>query len=394
MPWSTSSSMSLRLEFVLEALQLRGSFAELCARYGISEKSGYKWRARFLADGPAGLEDRSHATHQCPHRMSDALTELLCAYRRKHPSWGARKLRGPLIKAHPQFTWPAPSTLTAALGRAGLLVSRPRRARSAHPAFPLTPAVDPNDVWSTDFKGEFRTGDGRYCFPLTAMDGASRMLLACRGRTQINSAETQATFRRLFQTYGLPLVIRSDNGTPFASTAIRGLSRLNVWWLRLGITPERIRPGRPQENGAHERMHRTLKAETTHPPAATARAQQHRFDAFRREYNEERPHEALGQVPPATRYTSSPRPFPERLPPIEYPTHFETRGVNSNGCFRWHSHWVFLTTSLLGERVGLDRIAEERWLLYFGTLLLGDFSPLTNDVTPLTELPVSPINPV
>lgn len=393
MPWSTSSPMSLRLEFVLDALQARTTFAALCASYGISEKTGYKWRARFLAGGPAALTDRSHAPRHCPHRISAALAALLCAERRAHPTWGARKLRARLLAAHPTLPWPAASTLTAALDRAGLVAHRPRRARGAHPAFPLTQPVAPNDVWSTDFKGEFRTGDGRYCYPLTVLDGASRLLLACRARPRIASRDTQASFRRLFETYGLPRVIRSDNGPPFASTALRGLSRLNVWWLRLGIVPERIRPGCPQENGVHERMHRTLKAEATRPPGAHCQAQQRRFDAFRREYNEERPHEALGQVPPATRYTPSARAYPRVLPPVEYPAHFETRRVGSHGRFRWQSRSIFLTKSLVGEPIGLDRIDETRWAVYFGAQLLGQFTPHTGTFIELQHLPHSPPPP-
>jgi transposase InsO family protein len=386
--------MSLRLEFVMEALQHRSSFAELCARYGISEKTGYKWRARFLAAGPRGLADRSHAPHHCPHRTAAAVTALLCAARRAHPAWGARKLLVPLGQQHPALVWPAASTLTAILARAGLVVPRPHRARGAHPAFPLTVPDEPNAVWSTDFKGEFRTRDGRYCYPLTIMDGATRLLLACRARHQISSAETQATFRTVFQTHGLPRVIRSDNGTPFASTGLRGLSRLNVWWLRLGIVPERIRPGHPQENGAHERLHRTLKAETTRPPAATCRGQQRVFNHFAHEYNTERPHEALGQVPPATCYTPSPRPYPARLPELEYPAHYEVRRVGSNGCFSWRVTSVFLSHSLIDQRVGFDCVAEDRWAVYFGPLLLGHFTPRTRTVIALADLPVSPIIPV
>jgi putative transposase len=386
-PWRTSSPMSLRLECVREALQARIPFAELCARYGISEKTGYKWRARFLADGPEALHDRSHAPHTCPHRMPAALEALLCAARRAHPTWGARKLRVRLVAAHPTEPWPAASTLTAVLDRAGLVAHRPRRPRGAHPAFPLTVPVAPNDVWSVDFKGEFRTGDGRYCYPLTVMDGASRLLLACRARERIDGAETQASFRRLFQTHGLPRVMRSDNGTPFAGPGLRGLSRLNVWWLRLGITPERIHRGCPHENGGHERMHRTLKAEATRPPSAHCRAQQRRFDAFRREYNQERPHEALGQVAPATQYTPSPRPFPTVLPPVEYPGHYDTRRVGSSGHFRWRTQAIFLTKSLVGEAIGFDRIDERQWAVYFGPQLLGQFTPHTGSIIELAHLP-------
>lgn len=387
MPWRASSPMSLRLEFVLEALRARTTFADLCARYGVSEKTGYKWRARFLAGGPDALRDRSHAPHTCPHHMPARLEALLWAERHAHPTWGARKLRARLLAAHPADAWPAPSTLTASLVRAGLVVPRPRRAHAAHPAFPLTVPVEPNDVWSVDFKGEFRTGDGRYCYPLTVMDGATRALLACRARLRIDGAETRSSFHRLFQRHGLPRVIRSDNGTPFAGPGLRGLSRLSVWWCRLGIRPERIHRGCPQENGAHERMHRTLKADTTRPPRAHCRAQQRCFDAFRHEYNTERPHEALGLVPPATRYAPSPRPYSPVLAPLEYPAHYERRRVGSSGHFRWRSRSTFLTKSLAGEDIGLAPVDGEHWLAYFGPQLLGQFTPHTGAFLELAHLP-------
>lgn len=387
MPWRASSPMSLRLEFIHEALLARTTFAEVCARYGISEKTGYKWRARFLAGGPTALQDRSHAPHTCPHRMSARLVELLCAERDAHPAWGARKLRPRLVAAHPDEVWPAASTLTAALKQTGRVAARPRREPRPHLAFALTEPVAPNDVWSVDFKGEFRTGDGRYCYPLTVMDGASRMLLACRARLRIDGAETRASFHQLFQRHGLPRVIRSDNGSPFAGPGLRGLSRLNVWWLRLGIRPERIHRGCPQENGAHERMHRTLKAATTRPPRAHCRAQQRCFDVFRREYNTERPHEALGQVPPATQYVPSPRPYLTRLPPLDYPAHYERRRVGSNGHFRWQARSIFLTKSLVGEDIGFAPVDETRWLAYFGPQLLGQFTPHTGGFIELAHLP-------
>ena len=396
MPWSPSSPMSLRLEFVAEALTARSSFRALCARYGISEKTGYKWRARFLADGPDGLADRSHAPHHCPHRIPAALEAQLLAERKTHPTWGARKLRAVLAAAAPGCAWPAASTLTAALGRAGVLAPRPRPAARpvGHPAFLAGPPAAPNDVWSVDFKGEFRTGDGRYCYPLTVLDGASRMLLACRARTRISGVETRRTFERLFASHGLPTAIRSDNGAPFATTAVRGLSVLSAWWVRLDIALQRIRPGCPQENGAHERMHRTLKAEATLPPRATAAAQQRCFDAFRREYNDVRPHEALGQVAPATRYSPSPRRYSARLPPLEYPLTFEERLISPNGGFRWGGRAIFLTKALVGERVGFDRIADEQYAVYFGALLLGHFTPRNGTMIDVARLPVSPIIPV
>jgi putative transposase len=388
--------MSLRLEFVQEALLGREPFAAVCARHGISEKTGYKWRARFLAEGPAGLADRSHVPHHCPQRLAPELAALACAARRRHPTWGARKLLVELAAQYPDHAWPAPSTLTAALRRAGLIAAAPRRrripARSGGGA--LTRAQAPNDVWSTDFKGEFRTQDGHYCYPLTVLDGASRYLLTCQARPHIRTTETRATFEGLFRTYGLPHVIRSDNGVPFASVGLRGLSTLNVWWLRLGIWPERIRRGCPQENGVHERMHRTLKAEATIPAAASGRAQQRRFDAFRAEYNTVRPHEALGQVPPAARYAPSPRPYPARLPEVAYPAGYEIRRVTASGCFRWHSEAIFLTKSLAGETVGLTCLAAEEWVVYFGPLCLGLFTPRLGTVIELEQCPVFSVSSV
>jgi transposase InsO family protein len=386
--------MSLRLEFVQEALLAADSFRAVCARYGISEKTGYKWRARFLEAGPPGVTDRPHTALRCPHRTPAGLVDALCAARRAHPTWGARKLRAFLLAQQPRKPWPAPSTITGLLAQAGLVTPRRRRPAGAHLRFPRTEAREPNDVWTADFKGEFRTLDRAYCYPLTVQDAASRFLLGCDAERRITEPGTRARFVALFRTFGLPAVLRTDNGVPFASPAIRGLSTLSVWWLRLGISLERIRRGHPEENGAHERFHRTLKAETTRPPAATCRAQQRVFRRFRTEYNDLRPHEALGQSPPAAHYVPSLRPYPERLPALEYPAHFETRLVAANGAFRWHTHGVFLTTVLQHLPIGLEPVADGEWTIHFGALLLGLFSERTNRVIDLNNLPVSPIHPV
>ncbi len=215
-----------------------------------------------------------------------------------------------------------------------------RRRRIGHPGRPSTGMDHPNQVWAADFKGHFKTGDGIYCYPLTVTDGYSRYLLACHGLLSTACADAKPIFTRPFRAYGLPERIRTDNGVPFATNTLARLSSLSAWWVRLGILPELIEPGKPQQNGRHERMHRTLKAETTHPPAATRRGQQRRFDAFRQEFNHERPHEALGQQTPAAHYTPSARPFPEKLAPLEYPAHFERRYVSANGCIRGNHHFV------------------------------------------------------
>jgi putative transposase len=236
-------------------------------------------------------------------------------------------------------------------------------------------------VWTADFKGHFRTRDSLYCYPLTVKDGFSRFLLGCKGLLSTEHEGVEPVFERLFREYGLPGVIRTDNGVPFATQAIRRLSRLAVWWIKLGIVPELIEPGHPEQNGRHERMHRTLKAETAKPPAANLRAQQRVFDRFRREYNEERPHEAIGQRTPASLYHPSARAYPDKLPAIEYPGHFEVRRVSRNGGVRWRCHrsqgpgqpWLNVSHVLAGEYVGLEEVDTEIWSVYFGSVLLGRF---------------------
>jgi hypothetical protein len=231
----------------------------------------------------------------------------------------------------------------------------------------------PNVIWTADYKGQFRLGNARYCFPLTVQDGFSRYLLTCRGLSGTTTQECRPVFQRLFQEYGLPEIFRTDNGVPFATQALGRLSQLSVWWIRLGIYPELIEPSHPEQNGRHERMHRTLKRATARPPAPTPRSQQQRFDLFRDEYNHVRPHEALGDATPASCYTRSPRPYPSSLPPLEYPPHFEVRLVSANGGIRWLSDWVNVSHVLGGEYVGLEEVDEGEWDLYFGRLRLGRF---------------------
>jgi transposase InsO family protein len=248
---------------------------------------------------------------------------------------------------------------------------RPQRRRIGHPGKPTTLILAPNDVWSADYKGQFRTGNGRYCYPLPVADGFSRYLLGCQALTSTAVAEAKPIFTRLFHEYGLPTRIRTDNGVPFATTTLGRLSTLSAWWVRLGILPEFIEPGRPAQNGRHERMHRTLKAETTRPAAGSLAAQQRRFNTFRAEFNHERPHEALDQQTSATCYAPSPRPMPDRVPPLEYPDRFEVRYVSANGGIRWNCRWVNVSTVCIGEYVGLEEIADGLWNVYFGPLRLG-----------------------
>jgi transposase InsO family protein len=302
------------------------------------------------------------------------VVELLANARKAHPFWGARKLIRWLARRHPHLSLPAPSTAGDILKTLGLVKPRRRRRQLSSLPHPLTEASRPNQVWTADFKGQFKTGDGRYCYPLTVADSYSRYLLACRSQLSVETIATKKNFQQLFGEYGLPEVIRTDNGVPFAApTAIGRLSRLSVWWIRLGIRPELIQPSHPEQNGRHERMHRTLKAQTTRPAAGNASAQQRRFDSFRAEFNYERPHETLQDRPPADLYKPSPRPLPPRLPPPEYPGHFEVRKVSKNGGIRWKKGWVNISHSLLEEYVGLEEVDDGVWSLYFGPALLGRF---------------------
>jgi putative transposase len=240
--------------------------------------------------------------------------------------------------------------------------------------------TEANGVWTADFKGHFRTRDGYYCYPLTVVDGYSRFLLGCQSLLSTRIELAKPVFRRLFLEYGLPRIIRTDNGVPFATTALGRLSTLSVWWIRLGIRPELIEPAHPQQNGRHERMHRTLKAEATRPPCANRGAQQARFNRFRAEYNDVRPHEAIGQQVPASLYTPSPRRLPDKLPALEYPTHFEVRLVSNNGGIRWSCEWVNVTHTLGGEYVGLEEVGDGLWDVYFGPLKLGRMDERTKRI--------------
>lgn len=373
MPWRVQTPMSTRRDFIEDWLHGLYTMTELCARYGISRRVGYKWIARFETGGLPGLEDQRRTPHSSPTRIGTDIATALLAARRAHPTWGPRKLLPYLERRHPTWPWPVASTVGALLKREGLVATRRRRPQPGHPGRPTSPIDHPNAVWTADFKGQFRLRSGDYCYPLTVVDAYSRYLLGCQGLPTTAHIPTQTVFERLFREYGLPARIRTDNGVPFATSALARLSQLSRWWITLGILPELIEPGRPDQNGRHERMHRTLKAEATKPPRATFAAQQRRLTAFRREYNEERPHEALGQAPPASVYLPSPRPYPRRPAPIEYPGHYERRLVSRNGGVRWKNAWVNVSHVLAEDYVGLEEVADGIWAVYFGPVLLGRF---------------------
>lgn len=370
MPWSQLSPMDQKTQFIADCLRRSLSITELCQQYGISRKSGYKWIERYAREGPAGLGERSRRPHVCPTQTPEAIVQALIEARERHPSWGAKKLLALLSRRHPDRAWPARSTVCDLLERHGLVRKPRRRRRVGHPGQPSATMSAPNAVWCADFKGQFKTRDGVYCYPLTVTDGYSRYLLGCQAFSTA-VAEAQPVFARLFREFGLPERIRTDNGVPFATTTLARLSSLSAWWVRLGILPELIEPGKPQQNGRHERMHKTLKAETTHPPAGNRAAQQKRFNTFRDEFNHERPHEAIEMHTPASLYQPSPRPLPSKLSPFDYPGHFEVRYVSFNGGIRWKRDWVNVSIVCAGEYVGLEEIDNGVWNVYFGPLKLG-----------------------
>lgn len=373
MPWKEQSPMDQR-KFLIDDF-IHGDFTvtELASRFGVSRKTAYKWIRRFEDHGREGLADHSRRPHTSPNRTSDSIAEAILLLRKRHPLWGAKKLIWVLEKRHPDVDWPARSMVCDLLKRNDMIKDRRRRIYPGHLGRPTTPMDSPNEIWCADFKGEFKTKDGIYCYPLTISDGYSRFLLGCKGLDSTAHEGAKPAFKRAFHEFGLPLVIRTDNGAPFATTALSRLSRMSVWWIRLGIYPELIEPGHPEQNGRHERMHRTLKQHTAKPPSATRRAQQKRFDAFRREYNHERPHEALGLHTPASVYRPSAREMPSRLPEIEYPAHFELRLVSNNGGIRWNSRWVNISHVLKKQYVGLEEVGDGIWDVHFGVLRLGQF---------------------
>ena len=373
MPWSQTSPMDQKTQFIADYLRRSLPMTELCTHYGISRKTGYKWIDRYLHDGPQGLENLSRTPFTSPNRTPEHIVSALLELRAHHPSWGAKKLLSVLERRHRGWELPARSTTCDILKRHGLIPKKRCRRTIGHPGKPTTQILGANDLWCADFKGQFKTADGIYCYPLTVTDSHSRFLLGCQALSSTRVEEAKPVFMRLFKENGLPSRIRTDNGVPFATNTLARLSRLSAWWVRLGVLPEFIEPGKPQQNGRHERMHRTLKAETTRPPANTRLAQQRKFDRFRQEFNLERPHEALDMQTPASLYVPSPRPMPDKLPPLEYPDRFEVRYVSANGGIRWNRHWVNVSATCIGEYVGLEEIDDGVWNVYFGPLKLGRF---------------------
>jgi transposase InsO family protein len=329
--------------------------------------------ARFAEGGWEALEDRSRAAHTHPNATEAPIAARIVAAKHEHPRWGPRKLLDLLRAEDPQSEWPAISTAGEILKQEGLVRPRRRGRAITHPGKPrIAPITEPNQLFNVDYKGHFRTGDHLWCYPLTMTDSFSRHLMLCNGFLELNYANTRTAMETCFREYGLPDAIRMDNGGPFVSSqSLAGLSRLGVWLIKLGIERIRTRPASPQDNGLHERMHRTLKEETAMPPESNLRTQQRRFREFVKEYNEVRPHESLGGATPASRYAKSRRDYPSRMPSMEYPGHYETRAVRSNGTIKWKGEFLFVSEVLHGERVGLEETSYGIWSVRFGTTLLG-----------------------
>ena len=371
MTWKETCPMEQKIKFIAMVRNGGYSFAAMCRHFGISRQTGYELMARYESEGEKALVARSRARHTHANAIGAPMTKKLLDVKATHVRFGPRKVRDYLMMNGHRGELPAVSTIGELFKRHGLVHARGRRrARSAPHTEPLRHATAPNTVWSVDFKGQFRLGNAQWCYPLTVSDNASRYLLVCRALAHPTEAAVWPHFKRTFDEYGLPCALRSDNGAPFASSALGGLTRLGVWLLKLGIILERITPGRPDQNGRHERMHRTLK-DYLDPVRASLTAQQRALEQFRMRYNQERPHEALGGIAPAMCHWHSQRAYPSRVPMPEYGTDLEVRRVRSNGQIKWHGKLVFVSEALIGEPVGLQQIDEDRWQLMFCSMRLG-----------------------
>lgn len=369
MPWKARAPVDLRTDFFAR-LAKGERMVDLCQEYGISRKNAYKFKSRLEVLGPEGLVDQSRAPIHIPHKTPAEIIELVLKARRGHPTWGPKKIKEVLERKHHR-SLPSANTIGNILTRAGLVERRKQRPRHIPRATRLGDSSASNDIWCIDYKGQFRLGDGKYCYPLTLTDHFSRFILCCQGMGAIDDLRAREETEIAFRTYGLPLAIRSDNGVPFASNGLGGLTKLSVFWLKLGIVLERIRPAHPEENGRHERMHRTLKRETARPARSNLLQQQERFDEFTEEFNQERPHEALSMKRPSEIYVPSTRPFPGKIDEPNYPTHDDVVRVARQGHITIGRCSARLSSALAGELVGIREEDDGRWLISFMDIDLG-----------------------
>ena len=371
MVWKTTCVNDERMRFIVACLDGLATITSICRGFGISRKTGYKWIARYEAEGPGGIEDRSRAPHSNPRALGVDVVHEVLAVRRRYPTWGPRKVKAYLEDRHGDRPWPSASAIGDLFAREGLTRPHTRPRRSGPWSLPFAGCEAPNDVWCVDFKGPIATGDGTRVAPLTLSDAHSRYLLRCEALERSDEAHVWPVLSAAFKEYGLPKAMRSDNGPPFAGRAVAGLSSLAVKLIKAGVLPQRIAPGKPQQNGRHERMHLTLKQDTACPPAKNLAAQIDRFQDFRQTYNHERPHEALGQVPPARIYRTSPRAWDGVLRSPDYPDDAEIRRVSARGEIEWMGGAVFVSKALCGEPVALFALDDHGWLIKFGPIPLG-----------------------
>lgn len=385
MPWKETEPMNEKLKFISAFLDNKdATFQELCKRFNISCKTGYKYVNRYGREGIEGLKERSRAPHSHPNQIPEFIEQSILELKDKHPSWGSKKLMNWLLQEKSELSWPSRSTIDELLKKYNLVRPARRKRRVAPYTNPFVLCINPNDSWSIDYKGQFSLGNKQLCYPLTITDNFSRYVFAIEGNPQISGIQVKRVLTRLFLEFGLPLALRSDNGAPFAGNGLAGLSQLAVWLIQLNIIPERIRSGNPQENGRHERMHLTLKKETASPPQWDQAGQQQCFDDFKKVFNEQRPHEGIEFKRPAWLYQASPRNFPSKIPPVEYDsTYFNIRKVRTNGTMKWQGKEIFISETLTGKAIGMKPVNEQEWLLYFSFMPLGIFNEKTLKVNKL-----------
>lgn len=392
--------MDQKMQMIGDYLSGEYTSTQLSKMYEVSRKTIYKWIRRYESEGPSGLEEQSRAPRSHPNATPLEKAREIVATKLRHQNWGPKKVVAWLEEHHPWERWPAASTAGEILRREGLVKSRRKKRRTPPYTEPFIECNRPNAVWSADFKGQFKTGDGKLCYPLTITDNNSRYLLCCRGLSRPTFEKTQPWFEWLFKEYGLPEAIRTDNGAPFASVGLGGLTKLSVWFIKLGIRTERIEPGHPEQNGRHERMHRSLKEATANPPQGNILDQQRAFDEFVPEYNFQRPHEALGQKTPASFYRPSLRPYPVKVPKVEYTHDVIVRKVRRNGEIKWKGKLIYVSEALAGEPVALKQKEEHLWEIRFSFYPLGVLNELTGRIMPPANqrgrkmLPMFPVQSV
>jgi putative transposase len=386
MPWKETRAMDQKVELIADWLKDEHTTTELREHYGVSRKTVHKWINRYAAGGLEALVEASRAPVHHPNATPPDVVSQVIEAKLKHPYWGPKKVVAWLSRYHPGEHFPAPSTAQNILRKEGLVKPRSLKRHTPPYAAPFEECLKPNDIWSIDYKGQFKTGDGKLCYPLTVSDNFSRYLLVCRGLRHPDYESTQPIVEKAFREYGLPRAMRSDNGLPFASVGLGGLSRLSAWFIRLRIVPERIEVGHPEQNGRHERMHRTLKEAVCRPPAFSLRAQQQLFDRNRLEFNDERPHEAHDMATPASVYCPSRRLFPDKLPPVEYDSWLTVRQVRTSGCIHWRGDFIYISQSLAGEPIGLRQVGERTWEVMFSFYPLGILDERVGKVSPMSPV--------